>query len=193
MIATISGRVADLGQDNATIDIGGVGLQIFIPAPQLDAMKTGEMVSLYTFLAVREDSLTLYGFGDAEGKKYFILLTAVNGIGPKLALTILSTLNPEAIRHAVLTEQTDVFHRVPGIGKKTAQKIIFYLQDRIGSIDDLEPLAVMNVADTEVMEALVALGYSVVEAGTALQSIPKDTPDDVETRLRVALQNLSNL
>ena len=91
----------------------------------------------------------------------------------------------------MLTEQTDVFHRVPGIGKKTAQKIIFYLQDRIESVDDLEPLAVMDDADTEVLEALVALGYSVVEAGAAVQSIPKDTPEDVEIRLRAALQNIS--
>ena len=192
MIATISGRVTEISQDSAIINVGGVGLQLFIPAPQLDAMNTGEIVSLYTYLAVREDSLTLYGFGDTEGKKYFSMLTAVNGIGPKLALTILSTLNPDAIRRAVLTEQTEIFHRVPGIGKKTAQKIIFYLQDRIESGDGLEPFAVMDDADNEVLEALVSLGYSVVEAGTALQSIPKETPKDVETRLRVALQNLSN-
>ncbi len=188
MIATISGRVAELSKDNATIEVGGIGLQIYIPWPQLDAMHIGEIVSLYTFLAVREDSLTLYGFADAEGKQYFSLLIGVNGVGPKLALTILSTLNPDVIRHAVINEQLETFQRVPGIGKKTAQKILFHLSDRIEAGDGLKSLTVMDDTDSEVLEALVALGYSVVEAGTALQSIPKGTPEDVEIRLRAALQ-----
>ncbi|MEN8172133.1 MAG: Holliday junction branch migration protein RuvA [Chloroflexota bacterium] len=191
MIATLSGRVADLGQDSAVIDIGGVGLQVFMPAPQLDALAVGEIVSLHTYLAVREDSLTLYGFADPEGKQYFSLLIGVNGIGPKLALTILSTINPETIRRAVQTEAVEVLNRVPGVGKKTAQKILFHLQDRIEIVDGLEPIAAMDDSDTEVLGALVALGYSVVEAQSALQSIPKDTPDDIEIRLRAALQYFS--
>jgi len=191
MIATLSGRVAELSQDSAIIEIGGVGLQVYIPVPQLEVIHIGEAVSLHTYLAVREDSLTLYGFANAEEKQYFSLLIGVNGIGPRLALTILSTITPEIIRRAVQTEQIDVLNRVPGIGKKTAQKILFHLQDRIEFIDGLDPIAAMDDTDTEVLEALVALGYSVVEAQTALQSIPKDTPKDVETRLRVALQNFS--
>jgi len=174
MIATISGRVSELSKDNATIEVGGIGLQIYIPWPQLDVMHIGEIVSLYTFLAVREDSLTLYGFADAEGKQYFSLLIGVNGVGPKLALTILSTLNPEVIRHAVINEQLETF-----------------LSDRIEAGDGLKSLTVMDDTDSEVLEALVALGYSVVEAGTALQSIPKGTPEDVEIRLRAALQNFT--
>jgi len=188
MIATLSGRVADLDKDSAIIDVGGVGLQVYIPASQLDAVHIGEIVSLHTYLVVRQDSLTLYGFANAEGKQYFSLLIGVNGIGPRLALTILSTITPEIIRRAVLTEQGDILNRVPGIGKKTAQKIIFHLQDRIEAVDGLEPIAAMDNIDTEVLEALVALGYSVVEAQSALQSIPKDTPQNVETRLRAALQ-----
>jgi len=191
MIATLSGRVADLDKDSAIIDVGGVGLQVYIPASQLDAVHIGEIVSLHTYLVVRQDSLTLYGFANAEGKQYFSLLIGVNGIGPRLALTILSTITPEIIRRAVLTEQGDILNRVPGIGKKTAQKIVFHLQDRIEAVDGLEPIAAMDNIDTEVLEALVALGYSVVEAQSALQSIPKDTPQDVETRLRAALQNFS--
>ena len=119
------------------------------------------------------------------------MLNGVSGIGPRLALAALSTLNPDAIRRAVFHEQPEVFSRVPGIGKKTAEKVVFHLKDRITGVDDLSPLVSMADSDTETLEALVALGYSVVEAQAALQSIPKDAPEDVEERLRLALQYFS--
>jgi Holliday junction DNA helicase RuvA len=100
-------------------------------------------------------------------------------------------LTPDSIRRAVLNEQAEVFNRVPGVGKKTAQKILFSLQDKISADEGFEPLATMSEADSEVLSALVSLGYSVVEAQSALQSIPHDTPQDVETRLRLALRFFS--
>ena len=191
MIASIKGRIQDKGTDSAVIEVGGMGFQVFIPSHQIDELRIGESVFFYTFLVVREDSLTLYGFTTAEEREYFNLLLGVSGVGPRLALATLSTLNPDAIRRAVLSEQPEIFTRVPGIGKKSSQKIALHLQDRIQTIDGLEPVVTMDDTDTQVLEALVALGYSIVEAQAALQTIPREAPDDVETRIRLALQYFS--
>ena len=188
MIASISGRIAHLAEDHLIIEIGGVGVIVYVPGPVLAGVRSGENVFLHTNLVVREDSLTLYGFTTAEERDLFVLVLGVSGIGPRLGLAILSTLNPDAIRRAVFNEQAEVFSRVPGIGKKTAQSMLIYLQDRVPTVDGLERVAVMSDTDTQVLEALVALGYSVIEAQAALQSIPRETPEDVEERLRIALQ-----
>jgi len=191
MIASLKGRVTDLGDDFAVIEVEGIGFQVFIPSPYLNELRVGDSVSLYTHLVVREDSMTLYGFSDVEERDYFNLLIGVSGVGPRLGLASLSTLTPDAIRRAVFSEQPEIFTRVPGIGKKNAQKIALHLQDRIPEVDGLERVTRMNDTDTEVLAALVALGYSVVEAQAALQTIPQDTPDNVETRIRLALQYFS--
>ena len=187
MIATISGNVTQVETGSLVVEVGGVGLLVYVPAPLSDQAKPGQAVFMHTYLVVREDALALYGFETQEGRDYFKLLLGVSGIGPRLAVTILSTLTPEAIRRAVFSEQPEIFSRVPGVGPKTAQKISFSLQDKISKEEGYEPLAAMSDADSEVLSALVALGYSVVEAQAALQSIPKDAPEDVESRLRLAL------
>ncbi|MBU1662918.1 MAG: Holliday junction branch migration protein RuvA [Chloroflexi bacterium] len=191
MIANLSGRIVDLPPDSVIVEVGGIGLQVFVPAPFRDELRVGEKVFLHTYLAVREDSLTLYGFATAEEREYFTLLLGVNGVGPRLALAGLSTLTPDAIRRAVFTEQADVFSRIPGVGRKTSQKMLLHLQDRVKAIDGFEPVAAMDDTDTQVLEALVTLGYSVVEAQAALQAIPRDTAADVEIRIRLALQYFS--
>ncbi len=191
MIASLKGRVADKGSDYAVIEVGGMGFQVFVPSPHVDELRVGETVFLYTNLIVREDSLTLYGFASAEEREFFNLLLGVSGVGPRLALATLSTLTPDAIRRAVFSDQPEIFTRVPGIGKRGAQNISLHLQDRIQAVDGLEPIAVMDDTDNQVFEALIALGYSVVEAQAALQTIPRDAPDDVETRIRLALQYFS--
>lgn len=191
MIANLSGRITDLPPDSVIVEVGGIGLQVFVPAPFRDELRVGEKVFLHTYLAVREDSLTLYGFATAEEREYFTLLLGVNGVGPRLALAGLSTLTPDAIRRAVFTEQADVFSRIPGVGRKTSQKMLLHLQDRVKAIDGFEPVAAMDDTDTQVLEALVTLGYSVVEAQAALQAIPRDTAADVEIRIRLALQFFS--
>jgi Holliday junction DNA helicase RuvA len=188
MIATLSGKIAYIEPGSLIIEVGGVGLQVFVPNLLSDQARPGESVFLFTHLVVRQDLLALYGFESAEGREFFILLLSVNGIGPKLALSILSTLNPDAIRRAVFSEQAEIFSRVPGVGKKTAQKILLSLQDRITSVEGFAPIAALGDVDSEVLNALTGLGYSVVEAQAALQSIPRDAPQDVETRLRLALQ-----
>jgi len=188
MIASLSGRVQEVNTDNAVIEVGGVGLQVFMPAPVRANLRSGETIFLHTLLVVREDALTLCGFDTREGRDFFVILLGVNGVGPRLALSVLSTLSPDAIRRAVFHEQDEVFARVPGVGKKTAQKILLHLQDRIPMAAGLEPVAAMSDVDAEIMNALTTLGYSVVEAQAALQSIPRDTPQEIETRLRLALQ-----
>jgi Holliday junction DNA helicase RuvA len=183
--------VQTVSVDSAVIEIGGVGLQVFIPAPLLDNLRVGEHTALQTHLVVREDSLTLYGFGSAEARETFVLLLGVNGIGPRLALAILSSLEVDAIRRAVFHEQAEVFSQVPGVGKKTSQKILLHLQDRIPGEAGYTPVRGFDEADSDVLEALTALGYSVVEAQAALQSIPADAPQEIEDRLRLALAYFS--
>jgi Holliday junction DNA helicase RuvA len=192
MIASLRGTVMQISEDSLVIEVGGVGLQVFAPQALCGNSSRGELISLHTHLVVREDSLTLFGFESAEEKEFFVLMLGVSGIGPRLALASLSTLNPDSIRRAVFHEQPEVFSRIPGVGKKTAQKVLLHLQDRIQDVDDLAPVAAMDDVDTEVMDALVALGYSIVEAQAALQSLPKDAEQDIEVRLRIALQYFSS-
>jgi len=147
---------------------------------------------LHTYLAVRETEPSLYGSSSREEREFFMLLIGVNGIGPRLGLAVLSALTPNAIRRAVFNEQPELLHQVPGVGKTTAQKIILYLKNKIEAVDGLESISRLDDLDTEVIAALTALGYSIVEAQAALQSIPKDAPRDVEERLRLALTYFSS-
>jgi Holliday junction DNA helicase RuvA len=188
MIAILNGRVIEAYADSLVVGVGGVGLQVFVPAATRLRLHPGEDIFLHTHLIVREDLLALYGFESREERELFVLLLGVDGIGPKSALAVLSTLSPDAIRRAIFHEQPEVFTRVPGVGKKTAQKILLQLQDKIGAVSGgLEAFATASDNDAEVVAALTALGYSVVEAQAALQAIPKDTPEDLEARLRAAL------
>ncbi|TAK12846.1 MAG: Holliday junction branch migration protein RuvA [Anaerolineae bacterium] len=187
MIASLNGRILDIEPHGLTVDLGGVGLLVHVPARLRDEAQRGHTIFLHTRLIVRETELSLYGFATREERDFFDLLLGVNGIGPRLALSVLSTLNPAAIRRAVFNEQDEVLNRVPGVGKKTAQKIVLHLQDKIANVDGLEPMAALDDVDTQVLEALTGMGFSVVEAQAALQIIPRDTPQDVEERLRVAL------
>lgn len=191
MIAILEGRILEVYPDSLIVGVGGVGLQVFVPASLRDQRRPGDEIYLHTYLVVREDLLSLYGFETLPEREIFLLLLGVDGIGPKLALGILSVLSPEAIQRAVFHEQPEVFTRVPGVGRKTAQKILLQLQDRLPALTGVERAAEFTDLDAEVLSALTALGYSVVEAQSALQSIPRDTPQDVETRLRAALQFFS--
>lgn len=188
MIAHIQGEVVGNGKDSLTLQMGGFGVQVYVPAALAQQSHAGEMVFLHTHLVVREDNWTLYGFDHEIDRDFFILLLGVSGIGPRLALSILSTLSVDVIRRAVLAEQAEIFMRVPGIGKKSGQKIVLYLQGKVGETGEMRREVGLLDLDTEVLEALTSLGYSVIEAQTAIQSIPRDTPADVETRLRIALQ-----
>ncbi len=190
MIASVEGEVVGIGENSLVIRVGGVGLQVYASTPLRARLRMMERIFLFTHLIVREDLLALYGFETEQEREYFNMLLGVNGVGPRLAMSVLSTLSVDAIRRAVANEQSEVFARVPGVGKRTAQKILLHLQDRIQAGDILEVVgSSLAGVDEAVLEALTALGYSVVEAQSAIQSIPRDAPrEDIEERLRLALQ-----
>ncbi len=187
MIATLRGEITQIEESAVTVEVGGVGLRVFVPAPVRSRLKVGETALLYTHLVVREDALTLYGFETQADRELFHMLLGVDGVGPKVSLAVLSTLTVETVQRAVLSEESEILSRVPGVGRRTAQKIILHLHGKIKPEDALAQVAAMSDRDSEVLAALTSLGYSVVEAQTAIQSLPKDAPADVEERLRLAL------
>lgn len=192
MIASLQGKVAFVEKDAAVIDVSGVGFRVYLPAEIVTRLRIGEQVHIYTHLVVREDMLALYGFETRDAIELFALLLGANGVGPKLALSVLDHLSPDSIKRAVFNEQAEVFARVGGVGRKTAQNILIHLQGKIKpGLDALEPISALTDTDTAVLEALTALGYSVIEAQAALQAIPKDSPDGLESRLMLALQYFS--
>src|SRR4030066_839907 len=168
MISILSGNVISQETDGIIVDVNGIGFHVLVPASLRDTVQPGEVVYLYTKMIIREDAWILCGFETREGREVFDLLLTVNGVGPRLAMSILSTLTPDTIRRAVYNDQADLFNRVPGIGKKTAQKIVLHLQDRLPSAEGLAPLTRISDVDTEVLAALTGLGYSLVEGKAAL-------------------------
>jgi Holliday junction DNA helicase RuvA len=188
MIDMVSGQVASIDKTSVVVMMGGIGLRINVPKTVFDVVNgPGHSVTLFTHLAVREDALTLYGFLTEEERSLFETLLEVSGVGPRLAISILSTLSIDHLRTAVGRDEPEVLTRVPGIGKKTAEKIVFELKGKIG-IGMLPGISVLSETDSDVIAALTSLGYSIVEAQSAIQSIPRGTPQDVETRIRLALQ-----
>jgi holliday junction DNA helicase RuvA len=191
MIATINGEITKVEENTIIIQVGGIGLKVFIPKPLLGRINTGEFIFLFTHLIIREDDWKLFGFESQVDRDLFLTLLSVDGVGPRTALAVLSTLDIETVHRAVFTDEPDLLSRVPGIGKKTAQKMILYLHDRLKPVGGLEKATMLSATDSEVLSALTTLGYSVVEAQSAIQSIPKDAPDDISERLRLALQQFS--
>lgn len=188
MIASLSGILQRISDHSVVVQVGGVGVEVFVPRAMIARLgQIGQRVDLITHLAVREDSLTLYGFISEEEKTVFELLLTVPGIGPRLALSVLNTLSPEQLASAIHREEAELIARVPGLGKKTAQKVVLELKGRLAPAGLGGDLPVISTRDTEVIEALTAMGFSIVEAQAALQSIPRDAPEDVEERIRLAL------
>ena len=188
MISSLLGELQQKEDNALVVAVGGVGLRVSVPKGLAERLNIGEKVFLHTHLIVRETELSLYGFESAEDRKLFTTLLGVDGVGPKVALSVLSTLTVDAIQRAIFSDEPELLSRVPGVGKKTAQKMALYLKDRLQPADALARVASMSDVDSEVLAALTALGYSVVEAQSAIQAIAKDAPQDVEERLRIALQ-----
>ncbi|NCP16394.1 Holliday junction branch migration protein RuvA, partial [bacterium] len=148
MIATLRGEITQIEDNALIVEVGGVGMRVHVPAPLRDRMKVGEGVLLYTHLIVRQDALTLYGFETVADRSLFTMLLGVDGVGPKVALSVLSTLNLDTVQRAVFNEQDEILSRVPGVGKKTAQKIVLHLHDRLKPISGLQAVAAMSDADS---------------------------------------------
>jgi Holliday junction DNA helicase RuvA len=191
MIASVEGIVAGAGTNYLIVTVGGVGLRVFVPDNLLRQKKSpGAHVHLYTHLHVRENEIALYGCATGEELELFQMLLGVSGIGPRSALTMLSFFSPERLRTAIAMEQVEVLAQVPGVGPKTARRVIFQLKDKL-TVGAFEAVPPITDQDAEVISALTALGYSIVEAQTALQSLPPDEELPVEERIRLAFASFA--
>lgn len=194
MIGSLHGEVIDKTEDSVLLEVGGVGYVVLAPTTLLDNLRVGIRTQLVTHLHVREQELTLFGFPNKEELELFRLLLKVQGIGPKVALAILSHLPAETLRQAVAREEVALFARVPGIGPKKAKQIVFQLRDKVGLEDVFVMATPFSDTDGEVIAALTTLGYSVVEAQSALQQLPPEAKEEsTEEKVRLALSSLAKL
>jgi holliday junction DNA helicase RuvA len=188
VIAHLRGRLESVGADAAVIDVGGVGFQVFMPTGDLANLgMPGHDVRVFTHLHVREDNLSLFGFATADELWLFETLIGVTGLGPKLALAILSALSPEQATMAIATGSVDMLDMVPGIGRKLASRIILELKEKVGA--GLIAVTATGAAreNTDVLAALTSLGYSAAEAVKAVANLPADADLELEEKVRLAL------
>jgi Holliday junction DNA helicase RuvA len=189
-IARLRGAIEDRGDDWVIVGVGGFGVQASVPATTAEACVIGAEASLYTYLHVREDALTLYGFGAQEELRLFEQLIGVSGVGPRAALGLLSSLDYGRLATAIASGQTDVLRRVPGIGQKTAERLVLELRDKVTPPADDGAVAgapKQEAVDAELVAALLGLGYTQAEAASAAEKMPKDGETPLEERIRQAL------
>ncbi len=207
MIAYIKGELVYIGIDTIVVETGGIGYEIRVPLTVMEELpETGEEVRIHTYLYVREDAINLYGFTSKDDLDVFKLLITVNGIGPKGALGILGAISPDTLRFAVLSDDVKTISKAPGIGTKTAGKLIIELKDKLKLEDAFEQRLAKTVespaADNsakgdlkrirnEAIQALVALGYSSTDAMKAVRQVELSEGMDVETVLKQSLKQMS--
>ncbi len=186
MIAGLQGKLQTIGNSWAIINVGGISFQVYMPTSTLSTLGAiGGEVELYTHLHLREDNATLYGFATAEELGLFQTVTTVSGVGPKLALAMLSAMSVEKLTMAIVTGSADLLSEVPGIGKKTANRLILELKGKLAWLGTTAELAPEN---TDVLAALTSLGYSVREASRAVATLPPDQKLTLEEKIKLALQ-----
>jgi len=192
MIAYLKGTLIDKTPQYAVIDTGGVGYRAFITLNCYDALPSvGEKAELHIITIAREDILHLYGFSDRMEKEMFLKLISVSRIGPKLACSILSGAKPDALRSAIVTRDNDAFSRMPGVGKKTAERLIMELKDKLEpALSEIAPMAGRDSVDA--ITALVNLGYKETRARSAVSKIMEERPNaGLSELIRKSLQKLS--
>jgi len=192
VIAFLTGRVAGKAANHCLVDVGGVGYKLFMATGSLTALPAlGDEVTVHTYLYVREDEMTLFGFENEAEKEAFERLITVSGVGPKVALATLSSLAPDVLAAAVAGEDVNLISSVPGIGKKTAQRIILDLKDKLGASmtggAGLRSTGAGNAA-AEATDALLAMGFSAAEVAVATRGYSGD--DDAQAMLKHALKRL---
>jgi len=190
MIAGLDGTLESRSAEGAIIKVGGVRLRVFMPTSTLSALGViGEEVHLHTYLHLREDNIALYGFSSLEELELFRTLIGVTGVGPKVALAMLSAMNPSQLTLAIATGNIDLLSQVPGVGKKMASRLALELKGKLESA--WVGAAVSPEGNAEVIAALTSLGYSHAEAASAVSTLP-DSPDlTVEDKIRLALQQFA--
>lgn len=196
MIASIRGTVSEIGLDRCVVETGGVGVLVHATPAALAGLRRGSEGMLHTELVVREDSLTLYGFDSVEARQLFLTVQTVSGVGPRLALAILATLEPGELTRALGTSDVKALTRVPGVGKRTAERMVLELKDKVGPVGGAagDPTAVgvpVASAAAEVVGALEGLGFSPVEAEKTATAVLAADPDlGPADALRLALKSL---
>ena len=182
MIASVRGVVAAIATDSAVIEVGGVGLRVQCAPATLAGLKTGAETRLSTSMVVREDSLTLYGFADDDEKHLFELLQTASGVGPRLAQAVLAVHQPEVVRRAVSSADIATLTRVPGIGKKGAERLVLELRDRIGAVStgpDGVAGSLSGGWQEQVRQGVIALGWSAQQADQAVAAVAESIDGEV--------------
>jgi Holliday junction DNA helicase RuvA len=188
MIASLHGRLESISDDWAIINVNGIGFQVHMPTSTLSTLGVrGKEVHIYTHLHLREDNAALYGFASPEELGLFQILIGVSGIGPKLALSMLSAMSVEQLTMAIATGNTDLLTAVPGIGKKIAARLVLELKDKIGAGLITTPATQLAQENADVLAALTSLGYSVAEASRAVANLPASSDLTLEEKIRLAL------
>ncbi|MEK7609875.1 MAG: Holliday junction branch migration protein RuvA [Patescibacteria group bacterium] len=188
MISLLSGKIVEIGLRHVTIDIQGVGYKVYVTNDTLHSLKKDSRITLWTHLAVREDAMDLYGFLSPKDKSFFELLISISGIGPKSALNIMSLVSADTLATSIRTGSVTHLVKVSGIGRKTAEKIVLELKDKMGGISS-EEITVGMSSDMDAIEALKALGYDTDEARDALKKIDKKI-EDTGAKVKAALKML---
>ena len=188
MIASIHGIMETLSTEWAIVNVNGIGFQVYMPTSTLSTLSAaGKEVSLYTHLHLREDNVTLYGFATKEELGLFQTLIGVSGLGPRLALAMLSAMSVEQLAMAIATGSTDVLTMIPGIGKKMAERLVLELKDKIGAGLAAIPTTAATQENADVLAALTSLGYSVSEATRAATTLPTSSDLTLEEKIKLAL------
>ena len=201
MIAFVRGTAVDMTENSVIVEAGEIGYEIYMTGTDLSQIHMGEEIKIHTYFNVREDAMQLYGFRSKDDLQMFKLLLGVNGVGPKAAVGVLAGITADELRFAILSDDVKTLSKAPGIGKKTAQKLILELKDKMKLEDAFEiklaheqekaaaGLGEVSDGRQEAVEALVALGYSSTDALRAVRKVTDVAPDDVEGLLKAALKN----
>lgn len=197
MISSVRGEVLEIGLDHAVVEVGGVGLAVHATPATLAGLRRGEQGRLATTLIVREDSLTLYGFANADERELFTLLTSVSGVGPRIAMATLAVLDPDTLRRALADDDLTTLTRVPGIGRKGAERLVVELRDKVTPPASAPPTTPKpgssHSGRDQVVEALLGLGFTPRPAEQAVDAVLADAngaPPDTPALLRAALTHL---
>ncbi len=191
MISSLRGNIDAVSTDSLIVNVNGVGFKVSVPTSVLSELgMVGREVKLYTHLHVREDDLSLYGFGSIDELKLFETLISVSGLGPKTALGMLSAMSADQVAMAIASGSVEMLTTIPGIGKKTADRLILELKDKVGGVMISSPAGRAAQENADVVTALVSLGYSVQETTRAVNSLPTGKKLSLEEKVKLALQYL---
>ena len=191
MIASLQGIIDAASQESMIVNVNGVGFKVSVPTSVLSEMgAVGREVKLYTHLHIREDDMSLYGFGSIDELRLFETLITVSGLGPKTAMGMLSAMRADQVAMAIASGSVEILTTIPGIGKKTAERLILELKDKVGGVLISAPAGRAAQENADAVTALISLGYSVAEATRAVGTLPTGHKLSLEEKVKLALQYL---